>query len=71
MECNSRKAQTPAADFLRRLYRERRLSSPELIARLRALDALASGKLRPALADSGNPIPRKGRPHRGERPKFE
>jgi predicted CopG family antitoxin len=39
-----------ASDFLRRLYRERRLTALELIDRLRALDALASGKLPPRLA---------------------
>ncbi len=62
LECNSRKAQSPAADYIRRLYRERRLTSRELTARLRALDALASGKLRPTLAPPANPKPRKGRP---------
>jgi 5-methylcytosine-specific restriction endonuclease McrA len=50
MECNTQKGVTAAADFLRRLYRERRLTASELAARLRALDALASGKLRPSLA---------------------
>jgi len=50
MECNTQKGETAAADFLRRLYRERRLTAAELAARLRALDALASGKLRPSLA---------------------
>ena len=50
MECNTQKGETAAADFLRRLYRERRLTASELAARLRALDALASGKLRPSLA---------------------
>jgi len=49
MECNVQKGEKPAVDFLRRLYRERRLTAPELAARLRALDALASGKLRPPL----------------------
>ena len=49
MECNSQKGEEPAEDFLRRLYRERRLTAAELAARLRALDALASGKLRPSL----------------------
>ena len=46
MECNVQKGEKPADDFLRRLYRERRLTAAELAARLRALDALASGKLR-------------------------
>jgi len=49
MECNTQKGETAADDFLRRLYRERRLTAAELAARLRALDALASGKLRPSL----------------------
>ena len=49
MECNVQKGEKPADDFLRRLYRERRLTAAELAARLRALDALASGKLRPPL----------------------
>ena len=43
------RGEKPADDFLRRLYRERRLTATELAARLRALDALASGKLRPFL----------------------
>jgi len=47
MECNSQKGEKPADDFLRRLYRERRLTATELAARLRALDDLASGNLRP------------------------
>jgi 5-methylcytosine-specific restriction endonuclease McrA len=49
MDCNAQKGERPADDFLRRLYRERRLTATELAARLRALDALASGKLRPSL----------------------
>lgn len=49
IECNSQKRDLPATDFLRALYRERRLTAAELTARLRALDALASGKLRPVL----------------------
>jgi hypothetical protein len=52
-ECNSRKGQTSAADFLRSLSREGRLTSPELIAGLRALKGLAAGKLRPPLPASG------------------
>ena len=59
LECNSHKGTTPAADFLRRLYRQRRLTTPELTARFRALDALASGRLRPTLA-AANPSPRSG-----------
>src|SRR5712691_7618489 len=49
LQCNSQKRDRPAGDFLRWLYRERRLTAAELTARLRALDALASGKLPPAL----------------------
>jgi hypothetical protein len=52
MECNIQKGETAAADFLRRLCRERRLTALELAARLRALDALTSGKLRPSLASA-------------------
>ena len=48
-ECNFRKNDLPAADFLRWLHRERRLTEVELAARFRALDALAVGKLRPRL----------------------
>jgi 5-methylcytosine-specific restriction endonuclease McrA len=50
VECNSQKGETAAEDFLRTLYRLRRLTSPELEARLSALEALAAGKLRPILA---------------------
>ncbi len=49
IECNSQKGEKAADDFLRRLYREGQLNAAELAARLRALDALASGKLRPPL----------------------
>ncbi len=41
--------------------RERRLTAVELTGRLRALDALASGKLPPPLASVANPLPRKSR----------
>ena len=78
MECNSQKGERPAGDFLRWLYRQRRLTAVELTARLRALDVLASGKLPPALpcepangkpapvppGGPANPFPRKGRPPR-------
>jgi 5-methylcytosine-specific restriction endonuclease McrA len=50
VECNTRKGETVAEDFLRTLYRLRRLTSAELDARLRALEALAAGELRPVLA---------------------
>jgi len=36
-------------EFVRSLYRDRRLSDAELSGRLRALDDLAAGKLRPPL----------------------
>jgi len=47
LECNSRKGDRPARDFLRTLYRQGRLTSAELDTRLRALKDLAAGKLRP------------------------
>lgn len=49
IECNSRKGDVPAENFLRLLYRKGRLTSSELDARLRGLKDLAAGKLRPAL----------------------
>jgi hypothetical protein len=49
IECNSQKGERAADDFLRRLYRDGHLNASELAARLRALDDLASGKLRPSL----------------------
>jgi 5-methylcytosine-specific restriction endonuclease McrA len=49
LNCNSRKGDRHAADFLRWLYRDSRLTARELSARLRALRALGSGKLRPRL----------------------
>lgn len=48
-ECNSLKGERPAPDFLRWLYRQGCLTAVELSDRLQALDALASGKLRPPL----------------------
>jgi hypothetical protein len=48
-ECNSQKGETPAEDFLRLLYRDGRLTASELTGRRRAVEALAAGKLRPAL----------------------
>ena len=53
MECNTRKSDRPASDFLRTLYRLGRLTPAELDARLRALKDLAAGKLRPALPENG------------------
>jgi hypothetical protein len=49
VECNSQKGERLASDFLRWLYRDRHLTAIELTARLRALDALAAGKLPPPL----------------------
>jgi 5-methylcytosine-specific restriction endonuclease McrA len=48
-KCNSKKSDLPAADLLRRLHRERLLTTGELGARLRALNKLASGHLRPRI----------------------
>jgi len=48
-KCNVQKRDLPAADFLRWIHRQRRLTDVELAARFRALDALAAGKLRPRL----------------------
>jgi hypothetical protein len=47
LECNTRKGDRPAPDFLRALYRLGRLTPAELDGRLRALKDLAAGKLRP------------------------
>jgi hypothetical protein len=58
--CNSNKAPTTATDFLLWLYRERRLTSRELGPRLRALDGLAAGKLRPQLPEATKRLPRRG-----------
>ncbi len=49
IECNTRKGDRPAPDFLRTLYRQGRLTPAELDGRLRALKDLAAGKLRPPL----------------------
>ena len=49
LECNSRKGPCRADDFLRSLFRERKLTDRELAGRLRTLDALAAGKLPPPL----------------------
>jgi 5-methylcytosine-specific restriction endonuclease McrA len=46
-ECNWQKKDHAAADFLRELYREGRLSANDLSARFRAVQDLAAGKLRP------------------------
>ena len=57
-----RRRGSAAADFLRWLYRERRLTAAELTGRLRALDALVRGKLRPCFTNDAGPLPREGRP---------
>src|SRR6266568_5136066 len=49
IECNTRKGDRPARDFLRTLYRLGRLTPAELDGRLRSLKALAAGKLPPQL----------------------
>jgi hypothetical protein len=56
LECNSQKGERSATDFLRSLYREQRLTASELNARLRALDALASGKLLPPVQHPDTPL---------------
>jgi len=47
VDCNSQKGERSAEEYLRWLFRERRLSDAELGGRLRALDDLAAGKLIP------------------------
>src|SRR5260370_2981339 len=47
LQCNSQKRDRSAGDFLRWLYRRRRLTDAELTDPRRSLDAPASGKLRP------------------------
>jgi 5-methylcytosine-specific restriction endonuclease McrA len=54
-ECNSQKGQCRADDFLRSLFRERKLTELEFAGRLRALDALAAGKLVPPLPSAPTP----------------
>jgi 5-methylcytosine-specific restriction endonuclease McrA len=71
IECNSQKRSARASDFLRQLYRERRLTATELAARLRALDALAAGKLPPPLPRPDMPLQRRGRPRRQPEPQRE
>ncbi len=48
-ECNALKGEIAGEDFLRSLYRDGRLTTSEFRGRLRAVEALAAGKLRPAL----------------------
>jgi HNH endonuclease len=49
MECNAQKADRPAEEYLRWLFREHRLGAAELRGRFQALELLAAGKLRPTL----------------------
>lgn len=52
LDCNSQKGVRSAEEHLRALFRHRRLSDAELTGRLRALDALAAGKLKPPVEAS-------------------
>jgi hypothetical protein len=56
LDCNSLKAERNAVEFVRSLYRDRRLSAEELTGRLRALDDLAAGKLIPSLEPSAKGV---------------
>lgn len=46
-DCNAQKGEEEAGSFLRKLYRQGRLTVEELNGRLRALKELAAGKLKP------------------------
>jgi|SRR5690242_6784262 predicted DNA-binding transcriptional regulator len=52
LDCNSQKGERSAEEHLRWLFRERRLGADDLIGRLRALDDLAAGKLKPQIGTS-------------------
>jgi HNH endonuclease len=54
LECNSQKRERSAGDYVRWLHREGRLTAGQLIGRLRALRALAAGKLRPRVYSPGD-----------------
>jgi hypothetical protein len=56
LECNSLKGERSAPDFLRWLFRDRRLTASELHAALRALEALAAGKLPPPVQHPDTPL---------------
>jgi 5-methylcytosine-specific restriction endonuclease McrA len=56
-DCNAQKGEEEAGNFLRKLYREEKLTLEELNGRLRALRELAAGKLRPAAAESAQHAP--------------
>jgi 5-methylcytosine-specific restriction endonuclease McrA len=49
MECNVRKGETAANDYLRWLYRAQKLAPSEFRGRLQAVKDLKAGKVRPAL----------------------
>jgi hypothetical protein len=66
LDCNSRKRDFSAPDFLRRLFREGQLSRDELSGRLAALRALAAGKLRPKVSTGAQTD--EARPHRTYEP---
>lgn len=51
-ECNSRKLDQQAENFLRWLFREGQLTAEELKGRLRALEALAAGKMQPKIEET-------------------
>ncbi|HLE37722.1 MAG TPA: winged helix-turn-helix transcriptional regulator [Candidatus Acidoferrales bacterium] len=61
-DCNTQKRHRPADEFLRLLYRNGRLSSSDLDARLAALQALQSGHLLPSLRPVSTPPPPSGSP---------
>jgi len=67
MGCNSEKRVQAAADFLRQLYREGRLSKEDLSARLLAVQALAAGKFRPQVFSGKNAGSEGGTKHKGAR----
>lgn len=67
MGCNSEKRGHAAADFLRRLYREGRLSAKDLSAGLLAVQALAAGKLRPPVFNGENAGSEGGTKNKGAR----
>jgi hypothetical protein len=49
-ECNNRKGDTPADDFIRLLYRENLMNSNEMSERLEKLKSLKEGHLKPKKA---------------------
>jgi HNH endonuclease len=51
-ECNNRKKDMPAEDYLRMLYRESFISAEELQTRLLMLSRLINGELRPLIRDN-------------------